>query len=726
MATRVPTGTSRAERLETRGGTVTPLPTAGGAHNLPVALTSFIGRERELRELREALAGTRLLTLTGAGGCGKTRLALRVACEHVERFPDGVWWVELAPLDEERLVGAAVAESLGVRPLPGMTELLACGTYLASRRALLVLDNCEHLLDACAAAVDSMLKAGPGLVVLATSRAPLGVGGETDWRVPSLSLPRRGAEGSIGELPGSDAVSLFVERARKARAGFEVSDRNAESVATVCAELDGLPLAIELAAARVRMLSVEQIATAVSHRFRLLTGGPRTATPRLQTLRASVDWSHELLSDSERVLLRRTAVFAAGFTLEAAECVCAGEGVRCDAVLELLGSLVDQSLVIAEERGSAQRYRLLETVRQYAIERLAEGGEEEEEVRTRHRDFFLALAEQAAPQLETGRQFEWVQRLDPEAANLAAAIDYALRSERTRALRFCAALNPWWCARGRFAEAELTYARSLDACDDRDIVLRARALQGRAGVALWAGDYQAAVGYATESLALAEAVADQGTAARARCSIGAAEIYANPRAARAELARAADLARGAGDDWALVSAKQTTALSHFLQNDHELAVRANDEVAALAERQGDPSLLARRWLLVILVAQLDGRFADARDAAERVRAALADIGEPVTEALAEALIAAVDVVEGEPERSLERLHLRLAEALKLGAGVAVPLLLYQIAFAELGAGRLERARDRFEGLVPLIEGRGKQPHLVGARDARRSATTAWR
>jgi predicted ATPase len=342
-------GTSHAEELEVPSGTVTVLPTAARPGNLPVALSSFIGRERELGELGKVLANTRLLTLTGAGGCGKTRLALQTASELVDRFPDGVWWVELAPLAEERLVGAAIAEALGVRPLPGTTELQACGAYLASRQALVILDNCEHLLTACAEAAVALLQAAPEVAVVATSRAPLGIGGETHGRVPSLSLP--GPETSSDVLVGSDAVSLFVQRAREVRPDFALTDGNAESVARACDDLDGLPLAIELAAARMRMLSVEQIAAGVSDRFRLLTGGPRTATERQQSLRASVDWSHELLSDDGRLLLRRLAVFAGGFTLDAAEETCSGEGVDRERVLDLLGSLVDHSLVIAEQRG---------------------------------------------------------------------------------------------------------------------------------------------------------------------------------------------------------------------------------------------------------------------------------------------------------------------------------------------------------------------------------------
>jgi predicted ATPase/DNA-binding CsgD family transcriptional regulator len=692
----VDAGISQAETLGGEAGTVTLLPTAARPGNLPVALSSFVGRERELGELRAALAGTRLLTLTGAGGCGKTRLALRAAAELEARFQDGVWWVELAPLADEELVGAAVAEALGVRPLPGLTDLQACCAYLASRRALVILDNCEHLPGACAAAADALLRAGPGVVVLATSRGPLGVSGETDWRVPSLSLMGPGRE-------RSDAVSLFVERARQVRPDFALKDGNPGSVARICADLDGLPLAIELAAARVRMLSVEQIAAGLSDRFRLLTGGPRTASERHRTLRASVDWSHDLLSDEERLLLRRLAVFAGGFTLEAVERVCAGDGLERDRVLDLLGSLVDQSLVIAEERNSAVRYRLLETVRQYGLERLA-AADEEATVRGAHRDVFLALAEEAGPRLETDRQREWFERLDPEAANLAAAIDWALRSDPALALRFCVALYRWWGGRARFAEAELAHSRSLHACGDREPALRARVFRGRAWLATTIAGHEAAEAHAAEALGLAEEVGDRATAARARCQLGDALQFTNPRAARAELARAAELARVAGDEWALVAAKQLTATSYMFQAEHEQAARANDEVAALAERLGDPFQVARRWFYVAWIGHTDGRFSQARDAAERMRAAFEGV-DVLGEAFPEVGLALADIWQGEPGRALERLHGQLERALQLGVGIVVPALLASSAFAELAAGRAEQARDRLEGLVPIIEGR---------------------
>lgn len=293
-------------------------------NNLPAQLTSFVGRAREREQAGAALAATRLLALTGAGGVGKTRLALEMAADASESFPDGAWWVELAPVTESEQPGVALAGVLGVRPLLGRTPLQAAVDRLADDRALVVLDNCEHVLEAVAELAEALLRGCPHVVVLATTREPLGVPGEADWRVPSLSLPDIDQPAAVAR---SDAGRLYVERALKVRPSFALGDENAASVARICRELDGIPLAIELASARVRMLSVEQIASGLNTRFRLLTGGPRGVMPRQQTLRASVDWSYDLLSDGERVLFRRLAVFAGGWSLEAVEAVCAGEGL---------------------------------------------------------------------------------------------------------------------------------------------------------------------------------------------------------------------------------------------------------------------------------------------------------------------------------------------------------------------------------------------------------------
>jgi predicted ATPase/DNA-binding CsgD family transcriptional regulator len=702
-------GKSHAGPLEVGAGTVTVLPRAAAPHNLPVALTSFVGRERELAELREALAETRLLTLTGPGGCGKTRLALRAGAEVLDRFPGGVWWVELAPLAGEKLVGAAVAEALGVRPLPGTSELQAACAYLASRRALVVLDNCEHLLGACSGATEAVLKAAPEVVVLATSRAPLGVGGETDWRVPPLTLPA--PESSSGALAESDAVSLFVERARKVRPGFALSDGNARSVARVCGELDGLPLAIELAAARVRMLSVDQIAAGVSDRFLLLTGGARTAAERQQTLRASVDWSHDLLSVDERVLLRRVAVFAGGFTLEAAESVCAGDGIERDRVLDLLGSLVEQSLVNAEHREAGVRYRLLETVRGYGLERLAGAGEEEA-VRTRHRDYYLALAEKAGPQLETGRQREWLERLDPEAANLRRAIGWAAETEPAKALRLCAALTFWWQQRGHLSEADALFSKALEAHDADELTsARAQVMWGRAYLCALSGRFETAIADAEALLAKAEQVGDEGAVARALQVIGMVTSFPDPRACAFPLRRARELADRLGDRLLLMMATGTLALAYTMRDEHDKAKPLLEELLALAQAMGSEEWVTWYWTGMGQAGWVSGE-----DGWQEKCEQLIDVrrasGDAVNELGVTLALGYSDVDSGQPERAAERIAAVRERAVAQGA-FNLPWADHIAARALAAGDHLEEACDAFEALVKTAAG-GNAFVLTGA------------
>jgi predicted ATPase/DNA-binding CsgD family transcriptional regulator len=689
---------SQAEQPPDHVGTVRLVQSAAPPHNLPAPSTSFVGRERELAEVGRLLVDHRMVTLTGPGGCGKTRLALRVASDFLESFPDGAWWVGMASERDPELVGAAIAETLGVRPLPGLTPLQAAGAYLASRRSLVILDNCEHLAEACATTADALVNAGPGVRVLATSRAPLSAGDETEWRVPSLTLPTGGAD----TIAASDAVALFVERARQARSSFELSKRTVEPVAEICATLDGLPLAIELAAARLRMLSVNQIATGVSDRFRLLTRGPRTESPRLQTLRASVDWSYELLSEAERALLRRLGVFSGTFSLDAAERVCSTDGIETDDVLDLLAELVDQSLVLAEEDGLEMRYRLLETLRQYGLERLAEAGEEER-LRDRHRDFFLALAERAATHLETNRQREWLEVLDPEAANLSAAIDHAIRSDPPLALRFCTALFMWWRDSQTFAQAAAAYSRSLAAAEDAPAASRARALWGRGNNSLGLGEFEAAGADATDALALAEEAGDRGTASRARCLLGLSAAYVNPAAGRSDLRRAVELARAADDDWALVEACQFTAISYLFQDDHPRLRSVLDEVEALTDQLADDAQLARRALILASIAILDGRLIEAREVLEGALAA--EEGDPAVQMWLRAQVGLLEICGGRPERALDHLLGRLGEAIETGAGMAIPALLTWTTWAELATGRLEEAHQRAEATLQIVEGR---------------------
>ncbi|MDX6502968.1 MAG: hypothetical protein QOE29_93, partial [Gaiellaceae bacterium] len=673
--------------------------------------TSFVGRERELAAVRDALTTTRLLSLTGAGGCGKTRVAAQVAADALDGFVDGAWWIELAPLADGALAGQQLADAVGVRPVLGQTALEAATAHLSSRRALVVLDNCEHMLDATAAIAEALLHACPEVTVLATSRAPLGVAGETDWRVPSLSLPTELQLEAVDAVNQSDAVRLFIERALKVRPNFGVTTANAPAIAQICHDLDGIPLAIELAAARVRVLSPEQIAAGLSDRFRLLTGGARSAMPRHQTLRASVDWSHDLLDDAERMLFRRLAVFAGGWTLAAVEAVGAGDGLDPYAVLDLLSSLVERSLVVAEEKGASVRYRLLETVRQYAQDRLADSPDAAG-ARDRHRDFHLALAQEADPHLTSDRQREWLDVLDADAANLVAAHEWAVGGRPDAALALCSALTFWWKLRGHFAPAELAFTRALDVASPEPSALRARVLWARGYLRVYAGDY---VGLASveEALGMAEVVGDDGTAARALDVLGTMQLFSDPAAARPLLERSRELARAAGDDWCLIDATQIVGYTYVFQDDMDHGLAALDEAFPLIECLGHREFLAWHWFGHGYARWARGQLDAADELFARCVAVANEVDEPVTRGIGTAWRADILVRRGDPDGALALVGPALDRVVAAGGGMALGYLQGTTAAARAAAGDPAGAREQLEAIT-AAGGYGDSSMLVYA------------
>ncbi|MEO8345372.1 MAG: tetratricopeptide repeat protein [Betaproteobacteria bacterium] len=454
-------------------------------NNLPQQTTSFIGREKEVVHIRELMGNTRLLTLTGSGGCGKTRLAIQVAADLLESHSDGVWLVEFAALADPGLVPQAVATVLGLREDHGKTLTQSLTEHLKSRQVMLVLDNAEHVLTACAQLADALLRDCPQLRLLVSSREALGIGGELSYRIPSLSIPDPKQDAAPERLAQFESVRLFIERARSQQPQFTLTPHNAQALASVCARLDGIPLAIELAAARVRSLSMKDLNERLDQRFRLLTGGSRTALPRQQTLRSAIDWSYDLLNASEKSLYGRLAVFVGGWTLEAAERVCASDGITEEDVFDLLSSLVDKNLVMAEERESSSRYRLLESMRQYARDRLLESGGGDQ-WRNRHLAHFVAFAEAAAPHLAGAEEQEWLDRLETEHDNLRSALVWSATpgGEAAGGLRMAGALYRFWYVRGHLGEGRRWFTELLaDVPLVRDAA-RAMALNG-AGVLAW-------------------------------------------------------------------------------------------------------------------------------------------------------------------------------------------------------------------------------------------------
>jgi len=560
-------------------------------HNLPIQLTSFVGREHDLAEVKRLLSTTRLLTLTGSGGCGKSRLSLQAAAEMLAVFSDGTWLIELASLANPALVPQTVAVTLGMREEAGRSFLATLADGLRPKKALLVLDNCEHLVEACAQLVQALLQTCPNLHIVATSREELGVPGEVLFRVPSLSTPDPHLSLSVEVVRQYDAVRLFVERATTAWPGFMLTGDNALAVALVCYRLDGIPLAIELAAARLKVLKVEQIAGRLDDRFHLLTGGSRTALPHHQTLQAMIDWSYDLLSGPERALLRRLSVFAGGWTLEAAEAVCGGDEVEAAEVLDLLVQLVNKSLVVAErERGREARYRLLETIRQYAREKLAESGEEEK-LRERHRDWFSALAERAEPELRGGRDpISWLNRLEAEHDNLRTALEWSLKAEQTEAgARLAVALWPFWQTRGYYQEG-------------RDWLEAGLARRGRLPKALLAQmlrtaswmlqeplhDLDSAKAYAEESVILYRELGDKANLAWAIRVLGyTIQQRGNFDRATELFGESLALSREIGDKWGLAQSLVDSGWAAVFRSDYTAAISLLEESLTLERELED-------------------------------------------------------------------------------------------------------------------------------------------
>lgn len=540
-------------------------------NNLPAQLTSFVGRTDELAEVEALVAAHRLVTLTGSGGCGKTRLAAQVAAMLVDKFLDGVWWIDLSPLTDPELVAQAAATAIGVLIEPQRGPLRALELQLRDRRLLVCLDNCEHLLDPVAEMVIAVLSACPDLTVLATSREALNVSGEVAWRVPSLRA--------------KDALSLFEERAAMARPGFGF-DGNVDEVATICGRLDGVPLAIELAAARVRALTPAQIASGLDDRFRILGGNRRGVTTRQQTLQASVEWSHDLLNQREQTVFRRLAVFTGGCTLNAAESVCTGSGVAAGKVFEVIAALVDKSLVFLDDHGEA-RYRMLDTIRQYAGDRLHEAGETDE-CRNRHLAWFVELVERAEPGLETHDQDLWLHRLESDYDNIRAAVDWGLSApDPEQGRRVVAALWVFWMVRGHTHDGIAFSERAIGLGHDDRSGLQARLLCGSAWNAAAGGRVDLALSRSDEAFALATENGDDRHAGRSLFAPAYALSFVDFEAARATARQWRVLAERAGDLQMVDLTEILEALTLVYGDRHDEAARLLSAALARCRQRND-------------------------------------------------------------------------------------------------------------------------------------------
>jgi predicted ATPase/class 3 adenylate cyclase len=662
-------------------------------NNLPQQLTSFIGRAKEIAEIEALLVRNRLLTLTGSGGSGKTRLSLHVAAESLAQFPDGAWFVELAPLADPGVVPQTVSTVLGVKEEPGKPITQTLTEHLKNKRLLLLLDNCEHVLNACATMADTLLRQCPDVRILASSREALGIAGEQTYRVPSLSLPDRKQTQTPQTLSIYESVQLFIDRALLVRADFQVTNQNAPALASLCCHLDGIPLAIELAAARVRSLAVEEIDGKLDQRFRLLTGGSRMALPRQQTLRSLIDWSYDLLNAPEKRLLQRLSVFAGGWTLTAAEQVCAGEGVAEGEVLDLLTSLSDKSLVVAEQTDGHFRYRLLETMRQYAREWLveSEGGEV---VRERHRDYFLALAEEAEPKLTGAEQAEWLLRLEEEHENLRAGLDWSLVAPGSGGgLRLCGALQRFWWTRGHLSEGREWCVRALGKTGgEGKTPERAKALSAAGTLAYSQGDYPAAWARHEECMAILRKLGDRSGIASSLSNLGnVAFLQGDYPAARALYEEHLAIKRELGDRWGIALSLSNLGCVACEHGEFVPAQALHEESLAIRRELGDRSGIAASLNNLGDVAHEQGDCASARTLNDESLAIMRELGDRWGIALSLGNLGAVAFDEGDYSAARALYDECLAICRELGDRRAIASALEGLAAAVATVGSCLRA-----------------------------------
>jgi predicted ATPase/class 3 adenylate cyclase len=660
-------------------------------NNLPSMPSPFVGRDREIAEVRRLTAESRLVTLTGAGGSGKTRLALQVAAELVESTADGVWLAELAPCTSGEQIAEVVAAALGIQG----ESAAAVTSALAGQQALIVLDNCEHLIDDVAKFSEQVIRHCPRVAILATSREPLGIGGELVYRVPSMSLPERGAE-TAEDLGSSDAALLFAARARGH--GLLIDDASAPLVATICRRLDGIPLALELAAARLSSMSLQQVTDRLDQRFRLLTGGSRNAMPRQQTLQATVDWSFSLLTGPERATLLRLSVFAGGFELEAAEAVCATTEVDAFDVADLLGSLVDKSLVVADRAADSVRYRLLETIRQYGAQELvrAAGDDDVLAIRDLHAEYYLAFAETAAPELSGSLQGRWLRRLDAEWDNLRAAFAH-LRTEGRAGgvLRLAVAL-------GRFVPSRahtevITYlTEALDQGSAEPVELQAQAHQlaallifqfmRRDGASLAAGDR-----HADRALELAREAGDRQTEARALGTLFVAAFIQRREHAADLIAQALALARTTGDPHLIGEMLGFSSLSDL----SEAARPVHEEALAIFRSCGDLMFAANELHALSGMDLMSGLVAAAREHVEQAIDLLDGLDDEVFLFSFRSDLAVILLIQGEYELAAPLVRQCLQFSRRTGGVLDVSQLLFAAGCVAGWQGEHERAARLF-------------------------------
>lgn len=672
-------------------------------NNLPAQLTSFIGREREMTEATKRINDARLLTLIGPGGTGKTRLSIQLGTELLPKFTDGVWFIELAPLADPALILQTVASVLGVRAQAGMPLANIVNDYLRAKNLLLILDNCEHLVEASAALADKFLHNAPHIKIIASSREALGIAGETVYRVPSLSLPNQASPTGTAHITreavmGFESVQLFVERAAAANPKFHLTDENASSVAQICSRLDGIPLALELAASRVSAFTPEQIARRLDDRFKLLTGGSRTALPRQQTLRALIDWSYDILSPDECRLLKRLSVFAGGWMFEAAETMFDDMDV-----LELLPQLVNKSLVTMDDEDDEPRYHLLETIRQYARDKLLESGEAAE-VRDRHLAYHVQLAEEAEPHLYKIGALKWVTRLEAEYDNVRTAIEWGLDHDPLLVLRIAGALPNFWYRRGYESEGIQWSHEALerikaqpetrgDAGARERLTAIARTWQAVSFMAFSQGDMPKATAAADACAVYARQLGDKEILATVLTFSAASRMMSGHfEEMDAVLSETIGIAEESNNAYALgmtygMLGSRLLMTAHDLERAHELINKGLGLLKGSENHFGHTMVM----LGLAMGARFNGRFDEARASFIPLLPIFHDFGDHHRSNMVRSELAHIERLDGQHDKALSMYRETVLEWKRLGHRAAVANQLECFAFIARTHAQSERA-----------------------------------
>lgn len=705
-------------------------------NNLPPPLTRFIGRVGEIAEVRRLVMSNRLLTLTGPGGCGKTRLAVAIAHSLLRKsaFEHGIWFVELAGLDTSILLPQLVATTVGVPEAPEQSLIQTLTGFLQKKRLLVILDNCEHLLRASGDLVQPLLEACPTLHILATSREPLNLPLEMTWLVPSMALPDVQSPPSFEQLAQSEAIQLFAARARTVLPGFSLNEKNVGAIVQICRRLDGIPLAIELAAARVKLLDVEQIADRLADSLQLLTHGSRGAAPRHQTMRAALDWSYALLLPREQRLFQRLAVFAGGFSLDAAEAVCADGSAPLQAntqmlpapdVLDVLTALLDKSLVVIAERSAGEpvRYRLLEPIRQYALEALRQAAAEQA-VRDQHLAYFVQFAERAEQKLKSQDQVLWLARLDKEHDNLRAALAWSAQPGRRSiaGLRIATALHLFWQRRGHWSEGRgwlnqviSSYQADATAHAPGDDVHLARALVARGWLAVYLHDYGAIRASLELGLELAREASDRVTQALALGLLSFLSSYVgDPDAARQLAEASVERARGAGDDWSLAWALHVLGRNRYYRGDVKGGQAALAESESLYRRTGDKRSLAIHINTLAIIAQNAGEFEMARHLYEEALAIGKELADQDLYIKEISNLGGLALIGGNRARAKQLYEQVLAQARDLNIKGMIMGSLTRLSHIHMAEGDWDTARHYLRESLPLAQEMGHEITIASA------------